>query len=181
MSLSQSLAKLLEKMGGGAPDAPAGGEEAILAEIAETYDPDSGIELPKVTTDDNGKVLAVVSGEWVTSNILAESINQIPVPYYDNVAITGDITSDLTKAGSLTFENLTYLAMFGHWTKGFAFNTGSSGIAIIPAKVSITDEITAEFIVYDGATPVLFKDTGSSNTEKIVAEKVLTTTQNEET
>lgn len=61
MSKAQSLAKILEKQGG---IVKTGGESAILSEIANLYEGESGAALPEVTADDNGKVLTVVDGEW---------------------------------------------------------------------------------------------------------------------
>lgn len=59
---------------------------AVLAQKVE-YLESAGIELPKVTSSDNGKVLQVVSGKWKKGSKMPDAVSANP---------EGEITNELT-------------------------------------------------------------------------------------
>lgn len=66
-----ALKTLYVAFGGSADDVASLTEtSAIIAKLA-TLAGNIGIELPKVTASDNGKVLTVVSGKWAAADLPA--------------------------------------------------------------------------------------------------------------
>lgn len=73
MTNVEALKLLYVKLGGDADDVADITENAeMIAAIASVAETAVGAELPKVTADDNGKVLKVVDGEWAVGTDATE-------------------------------------------------------------------------------------------------------------
>lgn len=68
LSIEQALDKIYEALKGAETDGQ-GSIEYSLTKIAETLETGSNVNLPAVTSDDNGDVLTVVEGNWSKADI----------------------------------------------------------------------------------------------------------------
>lgn len=101
---------------------------AVLAQKVE-YLESAGIELPKVTSSDNGKVLQVVSGKWKKGSKMPEVVN----------ALDSESTTDALSAaqGKELNDNKIELVTLTNQT----LTTNASGSVVIPDNKRIVDFI----------------------------------------
>ena len=83
LSIEQALDKIYEALKGAETDGQ-GSIEYSLTKIVETLETGSNVNLPAVTSDDNGDVLTVVEGNWSKADIPS----QLP-------AVTGSDNGDV--------------------------------------------------------------------------------------
>lgn len=99
----------------------------------------AGIELPKVTTDDNGKTLQVVAGKWDKGAIIPDAVTANP---------TGEITNNITalQIGSTKYnieDSSTYAVLNGTMDANVGFNVDVE----MPAGFTIANTIIVGFQV----------------------------------
>ena len=157
----EALKKLYVAMGGTAADVEnLNITPEMIAAIADIYQGGGGSSLPAVTADDNGKVLAVVEGDWDK----ADAPKELPTV---TTAHNGRVLKVANGAWRIGYDNDKVIIVhygfvsedpedptIGHWESNIEYNTvrsyAETGYLVVAKVESPYEEGTVYFVPIGG-------------------------------